>query len=1578
MIKADWNILKAKFSENPQGNFEWFCYLLFCLEFNKPLGAGGYYNHRHIEHNPIEKDSEVIGWQAKFYDTPLSQHKAEMIKMLEGAKKDNPTLTKIIFYTNKNWAQGKNQNDSKVKIEIDNRAKELGITIDWEHMENFFNSPFVSVENELISKNFFTLGKGIYELINEQRKHTENILNEIRTRIEFNGKTIEIERSDVIKKLKSELAQVIVLSGTGGVGKTAVIKKLYNQIKDEISLYIFKATEFELRNINDFFKDFDFQEFLDAHKYEKYKIIVIDSAEKLLDLKNADPFKEFLQVLIENKWKIVFTTRENYLNDLNYDFFEIHRIVPLNINLRNLEQTELEAISGGYSFNLPSDYKLLELIKNPFYLNEYLKFYNPNEQLDYESFRNGLWDRNIKKSKPAREQCFLKIASERANEGQFYLNPDCESNILHEFVNDGILGYETEGYFITHDIYEEWALEKKIEVEFNKRTGNNEFYGNIGKSLPVRRSFRSWVSRKLLLEDGEIKKFIEEIINDKDIEPFWKDEILISVLLSNYSEHFFKIFKDSLLENKQQLLRRLTFLLRIACKEVDIDFFAQLGIKNVDLFTLKYVMTKPKGYGWNSIIKFVYENLNTIGIENLYFMLPVINDWNSKFKTGITTRYSGLIALQYYQWTINKDVLYSLDNDVKEQLLQTILYGSSEIKDELGKILEEIVKNKWKNHRNLYYDLSKTILTKTDAIPAVQVFPEQILQLADLFWTHTPRKEDGHFGDYRSGVEQYFNLEDDHHEYHPASAFKTPIYWLLQSSLIKTIDFILDFTNKSVEAFAKSHYGSREVIEINVFVDDGKYIKQYICDRIWCMYRGTQVNSNVLGSMHMALESYLLENAKYFDSKTLETLLMYLLIKAKSTSISAIVSSIVMAVPNKTFNVAKVLFQTKEFILWDNRRWLLEQGHKSHLESLQNFFYNSKNDIYENERIKACDDTHRKLTLENLFFNYQFFRDEKTAEKDAEAQQKELWKILDSYYSKLPPEAEQTNADETWRFCLARIDRRKMKPTTEKTDKGILIHFNPEIEPKLKQKSEESLKEISANWKYTALDLWSRYKIDNDERSKDYQQYENDPLKALDEVKEIIKQLSLTEKKSSSQDNNTRDTFDLFNHSTPGNVCAVLIRDYYEQLTNKERNYCKSILLDATELASSPDYNYQAMDSTKSAILVLPYLLDKYPKENEKIKEALLYILFNRHTIDMAGTGFNSFAVMAIHNLWDKHYEDAMSILIAYLMLEPVYDEVRKKLRREKYEKQEYNVDESEVRERFMQENKKIIQKFKHNQLSMDDIVKLESTDLNTLKTAFQMIPFKNISNEQKNIVQKIIIIFVKKLILQKKDSRNDYYAEYDFREKFAYFILSAPIKEILGYLQPLLDNFNDSEFFVELFTTFIYAQDRLNEYEKFWLVWDLFKEKVLEICSTKDNYYSNKIIKSYLFAKVAWKETTSEWHTLKANNMKFFKEMAEKIGHSPATLYSISRLLNNIGEPYLNEGVELLSSMLIRNPNLQTAKLETNTIYYIEKLIRKFIYYNKQKIKITKRLKDQTLIILDYLITKGSVMGYILRESII
>lgn len=197
MIKPNWHNFQAKFNDNPQKNFEWFCYLLFCQEFNKPAGIFRYKNQSGIETNPVAKDDEVIGWQAKFYDTKLSDHKSELIEMVAKSHRDYPDLTKIIFYTNQEWGQGKKDIDSEIKKEVDQKAKASGIEIDW-RAASFFESPSVIIENEMVAKHFFAPDKSVFDLLEEKQRHTENVLLEIQTAIDFNGRKIEIDRGELL------------------------------------------------------------------------------------------------------------------------------------------------------------------------------------------------------------------------------------------------------------------------------------------------------------------------------------------------------------------------------------------------------------------------------------------------------------------------------------------------------------------------------------------------------------------------------------------------------------------------------------------------------------------------------------------------------------------------------------------------------------------------------------------------------------------------------------------------------------------------------------------------------------------------------------------------------------------------------------------------------------------------------------------------------------------------------------------------------------------------------------------------------------------------------------------------------------------------------------------------------------------------------------------------------------------------------------------------------------------------------------------------------------------------------------
>lgn len=1565
MIKPDWKVFAAKFSENPQDNFEWLCYILFCLEFNKKTGIFRYKNQSGIETNPITINEDVIGWQSKFYDTTLSMHKKELIETLEKSKRDYPEINKIIFYTNQEWGQSHipdkpAQNDPQAKIDIENKANELKIYIEW-RTASFFESPFVTMKNELVAKHFFAFETSILQILLEKELHTESILEGIQTSISFQDKNIEINRTHLMQGIldKVETEQVLVVSGIGGVGKTAVIKKLYEHMKVNSSFYIFKASEFETNQLNNLFNGSSFKDFIEVHKENEKKLIVVDSAEKILDLEKTEAFNEFINTLIKFGWKIIFTARSNYLSDLDIQFIDHYKVKPFKFYIESLTTGELIEYAQEYDFNLPSDEKLLEVLRNPFYLNEYLRLYNNEELINYKNFKDKLWDKVIKKSKPTREQCFMKIAFQRANEGQFFISPNSDVMTMSSFVQDGVLGYETAGYFIAHDIYEEWALEKKIDSEFVKRVNLKGFFNEIGESLPIRRSFRKWVSDNLSQEDSSIVNLIEEVFEAEDIPYFWKDEILVSILLSPYSDNFISLFEKEIFEDNRKLLKRITFLLRVACKEVDEDYLKLIGLDRYSISHIKYIVTKPKGHGWNSVIKLIYQYKESFDIDTISYILPVIYEWNNKYKSGESTRLAALLALRYYKLISEKDNYAFRANETEEKVIQTILYGASQISRELTTIFSEVIDNNWRKYGDPYYSLINAILSKLgDNQEVLKVLPRYVLQLAELYWIKSDKQPHPYYSS--SDISDDFSICSNKMDYSPASAFQTPVYWLLNYAFKETIDFIIRFVNHTTESYANSDLSKGEVEEVEVNINN-KVIKQYVSNRLWNTYRGTQVSPELLEFVHMALEKFLLEQSKLTDSKILENILLYLIEKSNSASITALVASVVIANYEKTFNVARVLFKTKKFFFYDSTRLVLDQTAVSPIIGGI-----AEHKVHQDERIQSCGHNHRKKTLETIALMYQFFRNEDTTEEEATERMETLWGIFDDYYLEI--EKTPLTENKTWRLFLARMDRRKMNPIVEEVEQGIQIDFNPELETELLEYSESALQKSSEATKYLPLRLWSDYKFKNDIKFREYNKYEEDPLLALAEVREMLKEI---------QDGHVENF--LLSRGIPSYVCAVLIRDYFEVLSEPEKEFCKEVILTSASSSLRGNYEYQIDDGVEAAIAILPILSRYFPEESEIVKGILLITLLDSNPIGIT-MDFSSYSTKTILNeLWDINFEDGQSLLLGYLYLKPMYEDIREKLRIENFNKHGSMGMDEDFLQKFIEECEADIQKIIENKITFEEIENINGIPPRILKTAFQLIPLGTNNVVHKCLIKNIVTVFAEKLLLDDRRNSIDYEVRHDFLVKLAEIVLSSSSNDIQEYLSPFIEKFNNNESMADLFKQFIYVEDTLKKYEEFWLVWDLFFEKIVEFNQKQKNSYGNsRLIKSFLFAETLWSDNIKEWHSLTEQNKRFLMKVTRRLGDAPAALYSIAKLLDGIGQDFIKEGMSWISSMLSINRDLWNDELEDYTVYYLENVSKNYIHINRENIRREARLKWEVLTVLDFLVEKGSVAGYMLRESIL
>ena len=1598
MIDANWDNFRAKFSAGKQTAFERFCYLLFCKEHGKETGIFRFKNHAGIETNPIEKDGQVIGWQAKFYDTRLSEHKEDFIEAIDSAKARHPTLNRIIFYTNQEFGQDKEKTDPPYKIEIESHAREKGVEIDW-RTASYFESPFVCEQNPSIAQHYFSLNKGILDSIMELSLHTDSVLKPIRSEILYGAKRIKIDRTMGVTALEHAAGSSlpIIISGGGGVGKTAVIKDFYEKIKNTAPLFVFKASQFKnLSHINQLFRDYGNitgKDFINEHKDIEAKYVVFDSAEKLSEIEDQEIFRTFFSGLVEGGWTVIFTVRYSYLDDLRFQLKEAYGVSFSSLNIPDFTREELEQFSGNYGFKLPKSERLLKLLSTPLYLSEYLQIDGSvGHDIGYADFREIIWKKHIQDSSyqsgnmhVRRQECFLSIAQKRANDGGFFVQTgDCDQEAIHKLEKNEIISYDSNagGYFITHDVYEEWALDKIIEQAFMGAKDYGSFYQKIGSALPMRRAFRNWLSDKLFIGDDDAKRLIDFTVKDKQISSHWKDEVLVSVLLSDYSKSFFDHFEGELLENSEKtdgsladsekyedkLLHKILFLLRIACKTVDEDFLQLLGVRKTGAFPLATIFTIPKGSGWTSTIAFINKHKEKLRFKYMNAVLPVLGDWNRSHKQGETTKDASQIALFYYEAMIEKKVYFTSHDEANEKLIRTILNGSREMKQELAKILDEAITQKGTDRKGHYSALVKPILSSiTENSEISKNLPTEVMKLADHFWFKPTNSE----YEYRGDIEQYFGISVGHLEYYPASALQTPVFVLLQTEPQKTVDFVLSLTNKSIEYFAKSKFAQHEVEEIDVTVDDsGTVVKQYACSRIWNIYRGTQVAPQLLESIHMALEKWLLMIAKTAKPEVIEAWCLYLLKKSRSTSITAVVTSVALAEPSKLFNVAKILFRTKALFFYETARQQLDRSAKSHYA-----ISHDPTGLFTNERLQTCEDKHRSWSLENLALQYQVFTTEGEGEDATKNRQECLWNIFDAYYKELSEKSEETETDKTWRLYLARLDRRKMKIATEERGGTVLISFNPEIDPELKKYSEDSLAEHSESWKYLPLQLWARNRFDTNEDYKKYPQYENDFKLAIADTKKVIDGLN--------GDKSKNEYFALYYHAVPAYVCTILIRDFLDKLDAEEKTFCRDVIIEYASAPLGDYYNYQVGDGVAESISSLPLLLKLFPDDAAVIKKILLFTLFDSQPVGMHKRLSDYSAAAILNNLWKKSHTDANSLFLGFLRLKPKYDETWELYRRENRNRGVFNISSQEVLEKFSKENESETAKIISNKIDYSEIGDFDQLSLSTLVTAFNLLPLGTTAEDHKKFIKELFLSFSKKIFINRheraEEERFNYVVMDEFLEKLAYFILSAKVEEIEESLKPFLDEFRDSENAAKFFSKFISAEDRLFQYDQFWTVWKLFYPKITSLAKNEGaRFHSKEIIRNYLLAWNNWKAEAREWHSLKDREKTFLKKASEDLGENPSVLYSIAKVLNGIGSGFKEEGILWISDMLKNNPQLPSAELEVNTVYYMENLARNYLLKSRHKVKTTLLLKTKILVILDFLLAKGSVAAYLLREDIL
>ena len=530
-----WDQFKAKYpSEQLQRErFEDLARALFCDRFGVKYGIYQCYNHAGNETNTVNDGTDVVGFNAKFFNGDIDV--AQITHSIEIAHNRHPDQTKMLIYTNAIFGNppiGKEK--TKQQEDVEGFASDKDITVEWVNDKMILDHV---IKVDWIYEYFFAIESPIERQIKVEGLYTKSILTPIRTAIIANGTEIRIDYSSEKKRLTAAVqnGNHTVVYGEGGCGKTALVKSIWEAIGSSTPICIRKAQDIKTARINDLFNG-EIDSFINAYKNEDVKVMVIDSAERI---EYTSTLESFITLLKERRWSIVFTVRSGFLESLLDELNFNYDITPTLVRIDPLTPHKLRELAKSNNFELPSSDSFANRLCALFYLGLYLKCYKDiDRDGGYSKFSDIIWRERIAGKATSngiqtkRSQLFGNFIEHRCSRDCFYLNEELfDAEIVQFLVDDEVLARNEKGLFITHDIYEEWGLNRSINKKWLHRDSVADFFASLNDSLLVRKAFRQWLKEHIDSNVEDIKELLDKSFHP-EIEPLWRDEIIIGIMKS--------------------------------------------------------------------------------------------------------------------------------------------------------------------------------------------------------------------------------------------------------------------------------------------------------------------------------------------------------------------------------------------------------------------------------------------------------------------------------------------------------------------------------------------------------------------------------------------------------------------------------------------------------------------------------------------------------------------------------------------------------------------------------------------------------------------------------------------------------------------------------------------------------------------------------------------------------------------------------------------------------------------------------------------------------------------------------------
>jgi hypothetical protein len=1416
--------------------------------------------------------------------------------------------------------------------------------------------------------------------------HSALILGGIRSTI---GKDLHLVRGRLVQEVieRLESAQVVLVSGPAGSGKSGVAKDAVGVLSADHFAFGFRAEELATAHLDETLQRSQVPATAAALgailAAQGRKVLLVESVERLLEAPVRDAFTDLLTLVANDRaWRLVLTCRDYSADLVRACFLAAANVGHAIVTVPALDDEELRAVEGAYpALARPlANAALRRLLRSPYVLDKALQIRWEEERplpRSEREFRALFWREIVRAEHRAgggmprrREEAFVQVALRRARALTLHAPcADLDADVIEALRRDSLIAVSGHSSVLAapaHDVLEDWAILRWIDEQHAVHDGSSTgLSAALGTHPAVRRTYRKWVGELAERDAAGADGLFQAVMRDGALPAQFRDDTLASLLRSPASAAFLERHRAELFAADKQLLRRVIHLLRVAC----VTAPAWLGTTApASLFNV------PDGPAWACVLRLVQANLGSFDGRDRGLLLGLVEDW-ARGVSWQSPHPEGAEPAAAIAHHLLPALGGYLSDDERKRALRVIAKVPNAAPERFSALLLGTPDEEEEGPDRASRDLREVVFEGVEGMPAARDLPGVIVAAARDYLLCSEADLRGHWG-YSSdlGLEALFGVRRGRsHDFFPASAFRGPFLPLLRHHPREGLDLLITVFNHSADWYAHPRVRSEYVeppFEMRLTLADGTSRAQWCNGRLWLLYRGLSVGPYVLQCLLMALERWLLEFAKAHPGE-LDAVLLDILRRSDCAALTAVAASVATAFPHASGEALLTLLRSSRCILLDRDRLAHESHAPSNLHGLLPRL-DSRNKLYEDERKEADRLPHRRHDLEMAIANLQLGP---LAPRVHEA--------LDRHRAELPPVKEQDEEQRIWRLALHRMDLRQYTvaedshaeaPATDggkppEDERGVIRLDLKAPEPDVKEMADRSEASFRAMNARAALLMWGRKVFGREEGGS------HDPRQWRQRLQEA----------RAASDGHTDE--ELPGRGGPGYAAAVCVRDHWEEMSDNEREWCTSLV--CAEVARDADLwargaRLQRFDLApdRPCAWVLPLLLGKsLPDEQQgRVRRALALAL--THALDevrwYAARGIGA-------NLWGIDRDLALRCVNALALEATLVQRAADRERRRPYEKRRQLDDiEAEaaarVRRRFR----------KPGGIADDAWQAMDAARWFGAEAAGRMLAILSEAPAEHAAValyERVARILVgwwdaddRRRRKNREGQERTHEAEAALTDLLESFLLRTSAEAAELILQPILEAVDRHPREAHwLLQGLIGVEDRRPNTAQFWSLWRLFAERARHaswLPAIDDEHPTGSEMISAVFLGSWWKDEVRHWRSLEGHEHNVHA-LFEGLPPSSTILDDYVRFLYHVGERSLPGAFGRIAKRLQQGDPARMLR-QGNTVYLLEVLLQRHVYGRPLELKRRGDLREAVLFLLDALVERGSSAAFRMRDDFV